>query len=347
MKTHHSYSLNELNNLLFENNSFIVNVLPKNVKETIQYLESYMEQNIAPDEMKNTFQDVKYEKYEQIRPHYNKDKDKKQTQNGLKKKINYDENWKHIAPAPATTPTPTFKTTQINMKEGVEKDFNEIRMSLNKISAKNFITQKNCILEKISSFLLKQETEESSSAGFLKITQSIFDVACNNKFFSELYADLYLELSNQHPLFLQIVNEHILKYKNTIYDILYVDPNVNYDEYCNYNKKNDMRKSCSTFFVMLLKKNILQEEQIIDIIQFYFELFFKYVDEPNKLNEVEEITENLFILISLGKPFLQKHILWNDLVILNVKNTSKMKSQEHVSLSNRAIFKFFDLVGLL
>jgi hypothetical protein len=349
MATAKYYSLAHFNELLFSNNNYS---LPKDVIDTIKYLE--LNVDVPTEIATNTFSENKHNKehFEQRK------KDKKyenKKPNNMSAASAINENWK---------PAKTFKTTTINVKEGVDKDFNEIRISLNKMSAKNFVTQKNIILENISAFVVKYNTSNSEHNpecnpehnpecnpehngecdSFKKIAQSIFDVAINNKFFSELYAELYAELSNKYNIFEKMLNEHIVKYKNTIHEINYVDPNVNYDEYCNYNKKNDARKASSTFFVMLLKKRILNDTQIMDIIQFYMDYCIKYIDEKDKLNEVEEITENLFILITLGKPYLSEHNLWNSYIIENVKKISKMKSNEHLSLSNRSIFKFLDII---
>ena len=68
----------------------------------------------------------------------------------------------------------------------------------------------------------------------------------------------------------------------------------------------------------------------------------KYIDEENKINEVDEMCENLFILITKGHPFLSNLEQW-DYIIDVIERYTLLKSKNHKSLSNKTIFKFMDL----
>jgi len=143
-----------------------------------------------------------------------------------------------------------FKTTKIEKKDGIEKLINDIRICLNKISIKNYDTQRDTIIQHIKDII---ETEDENPDELSKITKAIFDIASSNKFYSELYAKLYKELTEIFPSFNEIVSTFVIDYVNGIQNIQYFDPKVDYDKYCDNNKENDKRKAMSAFIVNLAK----------------------------------------------------------------------------------------------
>jgi len=75
----------------------------------------------------------------------------------------------------------------------------------------------------------------------------------------------------------------------------------------------------------------------------------EYMQEDNKINEVEEITENLFLFITMMPAVLPTETIaeqWN-LVLANVKKIAQCKAKEYASLSSRTIFKHMDMVDSL
>jgi hypothetical protein len=143
-----------------------------------------------------------------------------------------------------------------------------------------------------------------------------------------------------------VIVEYIANYKENIRDINYIDPNTDYDAFCNYNKSNDRRKSLSLFIVNLMKKGIIEKKVVVDIIIYFQDIIFQYVDLPNKTNEVEEITENLFILVPCSKSVCNDQVEWT-MILDNINTISKLKSKDKQSLSSRAIFKYMDILDQL
>jgi hypothetical protein len=242
-----------------------------------------------------------------------------------------DQDWSEIR---------NFKTTKMDTKEGVEKQINEIRMDLNKISKKNYDVQKDAIIQKITI------VENDSAEHLNQIAQAIFDIASSNKFFSELYAALYKELIGRFAIFATILTEFVSKFTDTIKNIQYVDPDKDYDGFCNYTKINDQRKATSMFIVNLMKTDILTKDTVIHIIQFFIEQTKQGIDMPGHTNEAEEITENIFILVTQSREQLEQIESWSA-IIEQIAAFSKMKTKEHPSLSNRIVFKYLDIVDTL
>lgn len=250
-----------------------------------------------------------------------------------------------------------FKTTKIATKEGVDKHINDIRVMLNKLSAKNYDTQKSVVISKIMEILetLNVDPADNSddeddyaivSDGKLdqcKIANAVLDIASANKFLSELYSDLYLELVGQNAIFNEILVGFTDKYIATIHEIHYIDANVDYDGFCNYNKTNDTRKSMATFIVNLMKRGLISNIVVLNMIVELQNLTNKYIDEENRTNEVDEITENIALFVSMCKPVLSNEPIWTATIAPNIKQMTTMKAKEHKSLSSRVVFKYMDL----
>jgi len=235
-----------------------------------------------------------------------------------------------------------FKSTQIEQKEGIEKLINDVRVCLNKISNKNYETHKDAIIQYIKEIIENKESETE----VLKIKKSIFEIASTNKFYSELYALLYKDLINNFECFKENIEPFINEYIDSIQNINYVDPKVDYDKYCEYNKENDKRKAMSAFIVNLSKNDIVEKNIVVNKIIYLEDLVLSYCDTENKTNELEEITENLFILITKSLSIMNNEPNW-EVVINNIKHLAQMKTKEHISLSSRALFKFMDILDFI
>jgi hypothetical protein len=237
-------------------------------------------------------------------------------------------------------------TTVIEKKEGTDKIMNDIRISLNKISNKNYDTNRDVIFEKINELIKYQSeknSEEKSERDELdKIANNIFEIASTNKFFSEIYARLYNELTEKFPeVFSEILNTFIQGFTETMKTIRYVDQNVNYDDFCKYNKENDKRKATSVFITNLVKFNVLEKEILFCMIKEIQLILDGSRGEENRTNEVEEITENIFLLMTNHLDILRSM----DMEILDkIRKIGGMKQKEAASISSRAIFKHMDIL---
>ena len=239
----------------------------------------------------------------------------------------------------------SFKPTTIDKStEGVEKSIRDIRVCVNKMSANNYDSQRDIIMDLLEKCL---EDEESKEENLKKIAGFIFSVASNNRFFVELYVSLYKELMNKYDIFQDLLQEYLNSYVNSIKTLKYVDPNVNYEEYCMYNKQNDMRKANAIFIVFLVKLDALPIMRALTIITSFQELSNEYIDQDGKTNEVEEIAEILYIFLKEGKYAFTGYKgewIWKFVIVPNVEKITKLKKGEKSSLTQRAIFKYMDIM---
>jgi hypothetical protein len=245
-----------------------------------------------------------------------------------------------------------FKATVIEKKEGIDKSINDVRICLNKISNKNYEMHRDTIVEYIENAFKKGEdtsddddkTEIGNKINDINtIANFIFDIASTNKFHSELYALLYKELTEKFLLFRERIDTVVEQYKDSIHKIKFVDANEDYDKFCDNNKLNDKRKALSTFIVNLMKKDVVDISTIANIVLYLQEIVSNNVDVDNMSYEIDEITENVFIFITMALSELKTHEKWSD-ILSNIKAFSQYKAKEHLSMSSRAIFKYMDIL---
>ena len=247
-----------------------------------------------------------------------------------------DEDWEAIR---------AFQTTQKHISEGIEQNMDNIRGFLNKITDKNEEAMIQDIKNEISQ-LIKHETSEEN---MMKIGYSIFNIASSNSFYSELYARLFKSLMKDYDIFKKIFDDNFKEFMNLFNTIEYVDPKKNYDKFCDYTKTNDKRRAMSLFIVNLMINEVIEKEEIIDIIKQIQKLISNYVTKPEKSNEVEELTENVYIIITKSKELLSKtsniQESWAS-IISNAEFVSmlKPKMKEYPSITNKTIFKHMDML---
>jgi len=193
---------------------------------------------------------------------------------------------------------------------------------------------------------LIQGVSTSASENTDRIANIIFDVASSNKMNSVLYANLYKELILTFPPFQTIINSMLSNYLDGLRQIKYVNHENDYDAFCDYNKVNDKRKALVVFMVNLMNIEVLSKEDIKEAILTIQTMITSMVGEPDKTNEVDEITENLYLFVTMTKGDLLSNEKWKS-ILVDVKKISEYKSKDYKSLSNRAIFKHMDMMDML
>jgi hypothetical protein len=151
------YSLNDYNTILFgideTPNTY---KLPSSVTDIINFLSNKFGADIV-DKEKERIERVKKSRYNQ-KP--------------------VEESW--INPS-------GFKPTTFIEGTGTDKIMNDIRAALNKMSSKNYDTNRDIILGLLKNLVDEQKDDMEKEKNLVKIGNNIFDIASTNKFFSEIY----------------------------------------------------------------------------------------------------------------------------------------------------------------
>jgi len=247
---------------------------------------------------------------------------------------NTDEAWEQLR---------SFKSTVVEKKTGgIETTINDIRIALNKISKKNYDTISAAIIDSIENIYKTDESIESIK----RVATYIFEIASTNKFFSEIYAKLYKELVEKFEVFQTILSNFISTYIDGFKNIQYFDQTHDYDKFCENNKINDARKSTSVFIVSLVKIGVLDESLLLSTMNELLEIVVEYIDTISKTTQVDEITENIFLIITESYCVVKNREEWPS-ILERIKTISQMKTKERVSLSSRSLFKYMDMIDFI
>ena len=235
----------------------------------------------------------------------------------------------------------TFQTTKIEQKSGIDLDIDQIRLLLNKLTDKTFSDIKDKINDKVEKILNGDISEEN----IIKIGNILYDLSSSNKFYSKIYAELFAELVTNHEwlrtLFYDKYEDIFEQYKN----VQYVDPEKDYDMFCDINKQNEKRRSVTSFYKNLAIIGLISKDGIVALLIKLLQLVLELINMPNKKNEVDELTENIAILFDID-VIDESYMVNEDSIIDTITKLAKTKTTDYKSLSNKAIFKFMDLVDM-
>lgn len=245
-----------------------------------------------------------------------------------------DEDWEALR---------KINKTEFVKKKGIEVSIDKIRVCLNKITDKTYIKQKNQIFEEIENIITY--SGENLNLHLTQISKVIFDIASSNSFYSELYANIYNELVNQHDFIKTTLDEHFCKFEELFMNIEYVNPNDNYDLFCETNIINDKRRAVTLFYTNLMKKGLISIEHIVNIVNGVQLKLKQYIEDISKKFISEELSELIFILVIN---------IWNNItdedkkiIFNNINYISTLKAKDKDGLSNKTIFKHMDIKDAL
>jgi hypothetical protein len=324
------YTLDNINEILFNGFDY------KLPQETLEIISNLALQVGSPDYVKTpVFQ--KRENPMKVEPVPSHKDSFKKNKRGKATEVVNDDDWETIR---------TFHTTKMEEKECISAQIDAIRVNLNKMTDKNYIDMRNKIIEIIDKLI----QENISTADMAQFSSTIFDIASTNRFYSKIYADLYSDLSTKYEIMKTTFETNLDKFTDLFNTIEYVDPNVNYDKFCEINKVNEKRKSLASFYLNLMSNGIITEKQIMRITRNLLTQIYTFISVDDKKNEVDELTETVAILYKKelyadddGDDYEQiEGYNINEIV----ERIAKSKVKDYKSLTNKTLFKFMDLIDM-
>lgn len=238
----------------------------------------------------------------------------------------------------------TFQPTKMDQKSGIDGEIDQIRLLINKLSDKTYLDIREKLIEKIDFIWSENLTVEQQ----LKVATIIYDISSTNKFYSRIFADLYAELLTLYSWLMPVFDEKYTNIMTQYQNIEYVDPESNYDGFCDMNKANEKRKAVTTFLVNLANNRFIKKDGIIKLLAKLLLIVNEFISKPDKKNEVDELTENIAILYDKEQvdKAQEEYYIDGNTIIYTVNKLAKSKAKDYPSLSNKAIFKYMDLVEM-
>jgi|TARA_B110000285_G_scaffold208299_1_gene248380 hypothetical protein len=251
-----------------------------------------------------------------------------------------------------------FKKTEIAKKVGVEKDIDNIRLLINKLTDKTY----DKIIEKLFDTIDEIKNKCHIDDGTIdtdnnddiinhinKIGYAIFNMATSNKFNSGVYAKLTCELQSKYEFMRSIIHNNIGEFMKMFENMEFVSSVENYDRFCEVNIINDKRRAMSLFLVNLYKNNVLSLDYIFENIQNIQNMIVHEdtIVNDDKIMEIEELSENLYIILTnISTNVFMKHSQWLH-VYDNVVRISKINTKINKGISSKTKFKHMDILDKL
>jgi hypothetical protein len=238
------------------------------------------------------------------------------------------------------------KVVEFKQKESVEKtDYEKIMINIrgtfNKLSPKNYDTQRDLLMTH-----LEELTGINDESYLMECSNHLFDVAGKNKFYSQMYATLYTELFKIYPIFEERKEQFVMECIENMDTIEYVDESQDYEGFCKNNKQNDIRRSMNTFLVHLYKENQCNIQCILKMINTLLDKIALNKGMSTQSHVIEELTENLYIFISELISELKQHTNWKNITD-SITEYSKCKVSDYPGLTTRIKFKFMDMMDVV
>ena len=233
-----------------------------------------------------------------------------------------------------------FQATELKKREGIDAHLDSIRSDLNKITDKT--------LDEVFDALCKRIDELKDEPEIQTVGAAIFNTASSNHFFSAVYARLFHQLLEKYDdVFKGVFQTNFDQFITLFGSIEHADAKKDYTRFCEVNKTNDKRRAMSLFIVNLMKVGVVSTLQTLDIVQQLQTLIQEHLRQSDRTNEVEELTENLFIILKDAHVYLSRsHKEEWEAVVLEIEFNSKLKPKnaKYPSITNKTIFKHMDML---
>lgn len=267
-----------------------------------------------------------------------------------------------------------FQKTELQKKEGVEARMDNIRSYLNKLTDKTYEPMSEKLNDEIAEIFKTTGHAESSGVGaggeqssamdggesesddlnaltlMNRVAMSIFNTASSNAFYSAIYARLFKDLMGKYSVFRDVFEKNLGTFMALFDTIEYCDPKKNYDKFCDINKANEKRKAMSLFIVNLMKIGIVDKTHVLTIMKQLQELLYANLRQEGKTNEVDELSENLYIIVKNSHVDMKDAKKEPEVAetfarrVEQITEISKLKIKSKPSITNKTIFKHLDML---
>lgn len=254
-----------------------------------------------------------------------------------------DEDWEQLR---------SFQSTKIEQSSGLDGDIDNLRSIMNKLTDKTFQDMRGKIFDILDTIISSASFNEEIAT---LISTFIYDISSTNKFFSKIYADLYAELVKKYDCLHAVFRTNFSKFADQYETIQYIDPDVNYDGFCENNKINEHRRAKTQFMMNLTANGFISKLSVARILRQLLDTIMSTISRSDKKNEVDEMIENMAILFNEDLICAAQDDSDCDedeleisgrTIVDTITLLANSKVKDYKSLSNKAIFKCMDLIDM-
>ncbi len=222
-----------------------------------------------------------------------------------------------------------YKVTETVPKNRTEADQvkRDIITALRKMTSVNYENQQKQILDLLS----KVEKDNYET-----VAREIFTICSGNKFYADVYVKLYNILCEKSDIYKTLLDEATNNYLEQFSKIKQVDPNKEYDLFCELNKENEVRVALSVFLMKILPKEHAEEILIKLMANIYTEF-----EKKDNITVVEQYMENIAEMVETCYKIYGNDL--NSNITSSINKATMMKTNSFESINNKILFKFMDL----
>lgn len=230
-----------------------------------------------------------------------------------------------------------------NVTTGFDSQLLLIRTYLNKTTDKT----KNDMYVKITNILSQIIHPDMVPENMVRLSDAIYEISSANKFYSKLFADMYVDLVKEYPALTAVLNERMQRLINqTMFDAIAINTDAtSYEQSCKNNKNNDMLKAETTFLGHVLTITGKHNDVTCVLIELAIQIDASKMDAAAK-NRNHELVEYVYILFKLLKAVCMDKVSPNTQIHNRVLALSKCKAKECPGLASKLIFKCMEMVEM-
>ena len=275
--------------------------------------------------------------------HHNNNKGRGKHKKNNKFSESTDEDWEQLR---------SFQSTRIEQSSGLDGHIDNLRSIMNKLTDKTFQDMRGKIFDILDTIINSSDFNKEIET---IISTVIYDISSTNKFFSKIYADLYAELVKKYDCLHTVFTTNFNKFADQYETIQYVDPDINYDGFCENNKINEHRRAKTQFMMNLALNGFISKLSVARILRQLLDTIMSTINRSDKKNEVDEMIENMAILFNeelicaaqddsdCEEDELE---ISGRTIVDTITLLANSKVKDYKSLSNKAIFKCMDLIDM-
>lgn len=333
------YTLQKFKETIFYGFDFVI---PDETVTIINYLTSEIGSTVQINNL--VFEKKEYIQGENVfNNHNNNNKGRGKNKKNNKFAESTDEDWEQLR---------SFQSTKIEQSSGLDGHIDNLRSIMNKLTDKTFQDMRGKIIDILDAIINSASFNEEI---LTIISTVIYDISSTNKFFSKIYANLYAELVKKYDCLLAVFTNNFSKFANQYETIRYIDPDINYDGFCENNKINEHRRAKTQFMMNLALNGFISHLSVARILRQLLDTIMSTITRSDKKNEVDEMIENIAILFNedliceaeKDSDCEEDELEVSGITIVDtITLLANSKVKDYKSLSNKAIFKCMDLIDM-
>lgn len=236
-----------------------------------------------------------------------------------------------------------FKVTQIkNNLDNESKYLQNIRKILNIITDSNYINYYDEIYKNL------EYVKNNFAEKYKLICEDVYKLLSTNYLYSKPNCQIFKFLIKKDNIIKSILDYELENFIKIFDNLIYISPDINYDNFCKYNKYNEQRRAKINFYINLYLINVIDCEEINRISIILIDLIKNNLNNENYKNEIDELSEyNYLIITEIYEKLFKENENYANYLFSNVLIFSNYKLKDYKSITNKFIFKHMDIIDEL